>query len=229
MSSLDFLYNLVPYSVRPFRLFSYNSLFGGFDYDHYRAVQNVGNQKKIANVWAMEGNIRFLSSYIERSVGTPAFGICHGTRRGMEQKWFKTYLGCPVIGTEIADTATQFPDTVQHDFHEERPEWVGAADFVYSNSLDHAYDPAKALRVWMRSLKPGGICILEHSSHHEKSTKLDPFAAPLWAMPYLVLDWSKGDFFVAEIIDAPEMRVSKKMTYLKFLILRNRTEAPDGK
>jgi hypothetical protein len=48
-------------------------------------------------------------------------------------------------------------------------------------------------------------------------------------MPYLVLEWSKGNFFVAEIIDAPEMRVSKKMTYLKFLILRNRTEAHDGR
>ena len=29
-------------------------------------------------------------------------------------------------------------------FPEVKPEWIGKADFIYSNSFDHSYDPACA-------------------------------------------------------------------------------------
>ena len=47
-----------------------------------------------------------------------------------------------------------------------RPEWKNKFDFVYSNSLDHSYDPGLALEVWASCLKLGGILYLEHTDDH---------------------------------------------------------------
>lgn len=228
MGRLDFIHNLTQFSVKPYRLFKYRGWLGSFDYKKYLRIQEAGNKKKINNVFAKEENILFLSGYLRNNLENISFGICHGTRRGLEQQWFSEQLRCDVIGSEISETACQFPKTIQWDFHDVKPEWVGKASFVYSNSLDHAYDPAKALGVWMQSLAPGGICIVEHGKLNEKSTKLDPFAAPVEMMPYLILDWSKGTFYVTDILDAPDRGNSKKMTYLKFLILRNRPVTSAG-
>src|SRR5687768_1733275 len=90
---------------------------GSFDYERYRRIQTEGNKRKLEYVWVDEDNIAALSRYIQTVLGPPRFGICHGTRRGREQEWFRKYLGCEVIGTEISDTAEQFPHTIQWDFH----------------------------------------------------------------------------------------------------------------
>ncbi|MBK6621188.1 MAG: hypothetical protein IPG32_10020 [Saprospirales bacterium] len=50
-------------------------------------------------------------------------------------------MNCEVIGTEISDSASKFSHTIEWDFHEVKPEWIGRADFIYSNSFDHSYDP----------------------------------------------------------------------------------------
>ena len=128
-----------------FKVYSYNSSDGTFDYEKYRQIQIAGNKQKIDNVWVLEKNISFLSDYIKRVLGKVEFGICHGTRRGKEQEWFRKYLDCDVIGTEISDTAEQYAHTVQWDFHETKPEWKDAVDFIYSNSFDHSYDPERCL------------------------------------------------------------------------------------
>jgi hypothetical protein len=124
-----------------------------------------------------------------------------------------------VIGTEISETAVDFPNTIHWDFHEDNPEWHEKSDFVYSNALDHAYDPDKAINVWMKTLTPRGCCIIEHSSQHEGSNELDPFGAHIEVMPYLILKWGRGRFCVTEILDAPV--VPSKAKYLKFLIIKN--------
>ena len=66
----------------------------------------------------------------------------------------------------------------------------------------------------MICIRPGGLCILEHTSGHEASgtNELDPFGADLVLMPYLIATWSKGNFAVREILDAPSHR-SKVNTY----------------
>ena len=66
------------------------------------------------------------------------------------------YAGFDVIGTEISDTAGQFANTVQWDFHDVNGEWVSRFDFVYSNSLDHAWNPKFALQTWLNQLNPKG-------------------------------------------------------------------------
>jgi SAM-dependent methyltransferase len=193
---------------------------GSFDYEKYRKKQTAGNKRKIYKVWVKEENIEFLADYIKRTIDSPTFGICHGTRRGKEQKWFSRYLECEVLGTEISDTADQFPNTIQWDFHEVKREWIEKCDFIYSNSLDHAYDPEKALNAWMSCVRPGGLCILEHTSEHEPGavTDLDPFGAHLALMPYLVTTWGGGRYFVREILRAPKDRLDVKYTF--FLVVQ---------
>jgi hypothetical protein len=208
-----------------FTLHQYRKPDGSFDYEQYRRVQVEGNHRKLANVWVVEENIAFLANYLRRL--QPTFGICHGTRRGKEQEWFRKHLQCEVIGTEISDTAAQFPHTIQWDFHEVKPEWVGAVDFIYSNSFDHSYDPEKCLNAWMSCLRPGGVCILEHSNMHDTmgASELDPFGASINLMPYLVVTWSKGKFAVREIIDAPSDEAVRphedSQRYLQFIVIQN--------
>jgi hypothetical protein len=55
---------------------------------------------------------------------------------------------------------------------------MGWFDFVYSNSLDHSYKPEECLDIWMSSIKPTGICILEWDKSHNLPNQVsDPFSA----------------------------------------------------
>lgn len=203
-----------------FRLYRYRREDGSFDYERYREVQTEGNKRKLDKVWAVEGNIAFLAGWLRERM-TPTFGLCHGTRRGKEQEWFRKHLGCEVLGTEISDTATQFPYTIQWDFHEVKPEWVDAVDFIYSNSLDHSYDPKKALDAWMSCVRPGsGVCLLEHTSRHEHATELDPFGASIEEMPGLIAEWGAGRYHVTDVLDAPA--VSPSVAYCRYLVVSRR-------
>lgn len=152
------------------------------DYDTYKAVQTAGNKAKLKRQFVKESHIVLLSDHLNAAFPV-TFGLCHGTRRGAEQEWFRTHLnGNPnVIGTEISDTAAEFPNTVQWDFHDANPEWEGRADFVYSNSWDHAFDPEKAFSAWIDALRPGGRLLLDHTKDQtpETSNALDPFGASL--------------------------------------------------
>lgn len=203
-----------------YTIYRYLRQDGTFDYEQYRQIQIEGNKYKVHKVWVIEENIAFVSRLVRRLVGNPRFGLCHGTRRGLEQAWFRKYLDCEVLGTEISDTANEFPDTVQWDFHEVKPEWINAVDFIYSNAFDHSYDPEKCLNAWMSCLKPGGLCILEHSSGHAAATatQLDPFGADIVMMPYLIVTWGKGLYGVREIVEAPKK--SPGVQYLFFLIIQ---------
>ncbi len=188
-----------------YALFSYVDERGNFDYEKYRKIQEDGNKRKLDRVWALEDNIKFLAQFVQTKVPSPKFGLCHGTRRGLEQKWFSDALGCEVIGTEISETAKDFPNTIQWDFHNVKPEWINNVDFIYSNSFDHSYDPEKCLNAWMSCIKPGGVCILEHSAEHatKGASMLDPFGAELVQMPYLITKWGKGNFACSDILKAP--------------------------
>ena len=90
---------------------------------------------------------------VVKSNEDPSFIICHGTRKGTEQKLFKiNYPNAEIIGTEISDTATLFRMTIQHDFTIPIEEWIGKADIVYSNSFDHTIDPVE---VWDMIIENG--------------------------------------------------------------------------
>lgn len=150
---------------------------GALDYDLYRQVQEEGNRRKIDQVWVNEDAIRRLAA-AALARGPVRRVLCHGTRNGAEQRFFKAAIpGVEALGTEIASTATQFPDTIQWDFHDLKDEWVGYWDLLYSNSWDHAFDPERLFANWTASLRPGGLMALEHTTQHQPQsvTPLDPF------------------------------------------------------
>ena len=200
-SAVAFLESLTPAQLKRWRFTDEN---GHFDYEAYRSVQIAGNKRKINNSWAYEPAIQFLAQYLRKTRPTLDFGLCHGTRRGLEQAWFRDLLGCEVIGTEISDTASQFPHTVQWDFHDANPLWVGKADFVYSNSFDHSYDPALCFRTWAAQLKPDGLLLLEHTLDHGPKSidPLDPFRiARTDFITFLNLLGASSNFRVRETIE----------------------------
>lgn len=166
------------------------------DYETYRLVQTSGNKAKLHWQSVKESHVVLLADWLARTVGPVRFGLCHGTRRGAEQAWFRQHLpGNPeVIGTEISDTADQFPHTVQWDFHEENPAWTGRADFVYSNSWDHAFAPRRAFEAWFAALRPGGVLLLDHSSRQGPRTanELDPFGITFEGLEALLGETFEG-------------------------------------
>jgi len=184
-------------------LFSFTRPDGSFDYESYKAIQVEGNKAKITKVFADKATLEFLADYLRRTSPALERGICHGTRRGLEQYWLAKATGAKVIGTEISETAGQFENTVQWDFHDQREDWVGQFDFVYSNSHDHSYDPSKSIATWVKQLRPNGCVILEHTdAHHRAGARaMDPWGVRAEIIPFLVAKWGKGRFAVTEVLE----------------------------
>ena len=208
----------------PHRLRAYLGADGTFDYEYYKRVQTEGNKRKLANVFADEATCRVICDALIEDGVKVARALCHGSRNGAELKWFADMLGCEATGTDISDTATQFENMVQWDFHEPREEWKGAFDLVYTNSHDHAYDPVRALRTWAGQLAPGGRLVVEHTDAHLPGAvnELDPFGIEAVAFPYFVLEASEGgtERFAVRRVVRPDHKKKGRDIWL-FLIGRD--------
>lgn len=162
------------------KIYQYNS------YDEYVAAQIKANKRKLNNSYVDPVSLEYtLENLVELYNFLPQSVICHGTRRGEEQKiisnFYKKYdLDISIIGTEISPTAEKFPDTIQWDFHDVKDEWLSSIDLIYSNAFDHSLNPVKCLDAWMSCLSEKGICIIEYSPDCDtKSSLYDPFGATL--------------------------------------------------
>jgi len=197
-------------------------------YEQYVTIQSTGNQKaNISRVWVNERNIEFAVTVLSGMNIPLRFGICHGTRYGNEQKWFRKYApSCQVIGTEISRSlAEEIPDTVCMDFQDTRAEWVGRADFIYSNAFDHTCDPARTMKVWTQQLNARGVIILEHTTGHEgEPTALDPFRATVPEMIASVPVWTDEMFHVLNTVNTPFRY--KSHTTSVFLLIGSRYTYP---
>lgn len=171
---------------------------GTFDYELYKKIQTLGNKGKIERVFVAEENVAYLCRELEKIIPRIGFVLCHGTRNAAEQKYFQAALSAPatVLGTEISDTASQFPMTIEWDFHDVKPEWLGAVDVVYSNSFDHSYDPHKLFTAWLSCLGVNGVMALEWSrAHATPPTILDPFNVGLDGLTTLLRKFCAGGDF----------------------------------
>jgi len=189
-------------------------------YEEYKATQNEGNLRKLDMVFAIERNIAHLARYAKARPGLDPGAqlriLCHGSRNGAEVRWFQQHApGSQVLGTDIADTATRFPDMIQWDFHELEPGWVRAWDVVYSNSWDHAFDPERAFGNWIRCLTLNGLLFLEHSRSHTPAyaSKLDPFGAQLASLCTMLdrVGAPTGHAVIEVIDDLPEPADQRKV------------------
>lgn len=162
---------------------------GHLDYAAYRRAQSEGNRLKLKMVYAKHSMIRDISRHARRKIGDVKSILCHGTRNGRELEWFSgQFPEAEILGTDIADTAGQFGNTIQWDFHDMREDWRGKWNVVYTNSWDHAMEPERAFRAWADSLAPGGILYLEHGRGHgvDGTSTLDLFGASRSALKRLV-------------------------------------------
>jgi SAM-dependent methyltransferase len=211
---------------RGYRLVNWKTADGQTDVAAYRREQERGNRAKIAQIWTSEDSLLFISRWLGDRGLAPRFIICHGTRNGFEQRVFSGFFHCEVIGTEISPTASQFPMTVQADFHEPRVEWARKADLVYSNSLDHAYDPAKALRAWAEAVRDGGVIVLEKASDSDPRgvSDLDPFGITLSDLVVFLLETLGDVACVRGVLDVPRPR--EGASYHKMIVVEiNRASA----
>jgi hypothetical protein len=151
------------------------------------------NKLKIANVWADEAVLNSIVNLFRngRNRKSKIFGLCHGSRNGFEQNYLAREIGlpCKILGTDISPTAAEFSNSVVHDFHEQRKDWLNKMDFVYSNSLDQSFDPETALSIWFAQLKVGGFLIIELSLQHEPGavSEMDPFGVKKEYFPYFLV------------------------------------------
>ena len=123
--------------------------------------------------WVVKETIQYIAKYAaEHLQMTRHFSLCHGTRSGREALWFRESLpGIQVWGTELSPVAAATaPWTMPWDFHEVRPEWRGAADFVYSNALDHSFNASLAVSSWLEELAPGGAILIHWAGGASKAT-----------------------------------------------------------
>lgn len=107
-------------------------------------------------------------------------GICHGVRDERELDLFERSFGGIWKGTEIVKELCDGDRIVHQDFCHVPDEWVGAADIVYTNSLDHAFDPWKAVKAWLACLSRNGQLFVEWTPWHARlgrHYKADCFAA----------------------------------------------------
>lgn len=151
---------------------------GNFDYDSYVKEQTRVNLKKITFGGPETRKLNLIAEDIKKNIPNINFGICHGTRRGKEQKILKENLKIPVIGTEISYTAKQFSNTIQWDFHEIKEEWIDNVCFIFSNSLDHSYDPIYCLSQWMKCIKPAGKIYLQRGPDDRLPDQNNPIGEP---------------------------------------------------
>lgn len=135
--------------------------------EEYRELQIETNKRKLKKVWSSRIELSIVAKYVKKTFGKPSFGLCHGARNGFEVHFLRQALNCEVLGTDISPTANQFQHLVEWDFHEINPSWDGRADFVFTNSLDHACNPRKALEAWQHSLKSKGLLFIESGESKE--------------------------------------------------------------
>jgi len=139
-------------------------------YEEYKAKQTEVNKIKLQNIWVVPSNMKDIKNHCDKQGISVENIICHGTRNGAEIQFFnEVYPDAGIMGTEISDTATQFPNTIQWDFHDENLDWVGEFDIVYTNSWDHAYDFEKALGNWMKTLTENGRLFLDWNDDTSKA------------------------------------------------------------
>lgn len=155
------------------------------DYDEYVEWQTKANKIKLNWVYAKKHAIHKICEDKEAA----DYIICHGTRNGKEMEFFKEkFPFAYIIGTEISETAVQFPNTIQHDFTQPKDEWIGKADIVYSNSFDHSIDPKKTLDTWRDQLNATGTMYIEYNEKQSVCEAADPLDAKLYEIKEMIDD-----------------------------------------
>jgi hypothetical protein len=130
-------------------------------YAHYiKAQKRTLHRRGIGPYFSVE-NIDDICNWLKAHKARVRRGICHGARCGREADQFLIHFPKMLMfGTDIvpkSGKASRYKtkcDVIQHDFMNPVKRWENKFDVLYSNSLDHAYDPVACLETWFGQLKP---------------------------------------------------------------------------
>ena len=163
-------------------------------YEEYAAVQKFYNRQKIDRVWSDSRTLKIVAERLlsDDDINNKEIkGVCHGSRNGFEVKKLLEYLeNSKIIGTDISETAINYPNQITWDFHNEKIEWLEKFDFIYTNSLDQSWKPFKAMDTWFGQLRKNGLLFIEHTRAHgvEGASEMDPFGVLPEYMPYVITE-----------------------------------------
>ena len=138
--------------------------------EYYEAIQRERTQVK----WAFNGVTREEVEWYHRHAPSPGPILCLGVRNGLEVDLFREVYGVEVQGVELHPQGKR-PDVWVGSFDAMPTEWARRFALLYSNALDHAYDPAETAREWCRVAQPGATLALTIDPHAEPSAT-DPIA-----------------------------------------------------
>lgn len=135
------------------------------DYKKYLNLQIGRAENKWARKPSHDAQFRskLLSDWneIKDIVGKVENIICMGCRDGTELFEFRDFCrGAKILGIDITENISSIRVSKVHgvsvrvqDFSDLPEAWSNNFDLVYSNSLDHAYNPIATLREWHRVCK----------------------------------------------------------------------------
>lgn len=78
-----------------------------------------------------------------------------------------------ITGTDISESAASVPKCIVWDMHHVKPEWLGAIDFIYSNSSDHTYDAQLLFVRWVSCLSENGRPYVTWTIKHSDEGVMD--------------------------------------------------------
>jgi hypothetical protein len=201
-------------------LYHYAGGYGAY----IEAQINATKQKApLKSTWELEENIKFLCSAVKSLIPDVKTVLVHGSRNGEEQKWFRKYIkGSVAFGTEICPDLKDIPHTVIWDFNKTNPDWIGRMDVVFTNCLDHVYNPMETIPVWLKQLSPNGRLIIEYTIQHEtsKATPTDPFHFTRKVLPDYVMQWSDNKYQVFQFLQATKPKsIGRKPQLVEYAII----------
>lgn len=147
-------------------------------YEHYVRHQ----QSKFQYLDLADYDVKYRQQLKQRLAGVglvkqAANVLCLGARQGTEVKAFLD-LGCFAVGIDL-NPGKDNPYVLQGDFHHVQfPDHC--VDIVFTNSFDHAFDPAKLIGEIKRLLKPQGTLIIEAIHGEAQSNAPDNYASFWW-------------------------------------------------
>jgi hypothetical protein len=195
-------------------------------HSEYKQTQILYNIQKIKNIWADKKTLDRVAKLVNdhSKPENLKLGICHGARNGFEQNYLNSLnKKIYAIGTDISESCKKFKNSVQWDFHNHKKAWVRRFDFVYTNSLDQAWNPKKAISTWLNQIKDTGQIIIEHTNSHgpEEAGSMDPFGVHPKIFPYVLTLWFGDNITIFHTVDKKD---NMSLDAWLFVIKKTRTK-----
>jgi hypothetical protein len=215
-----------PKSMSTYEFEMKNNLYryaGGYQAYLKAQIEATKQKAPIKKTWELEENIKYLCGVIKDLVPRAKNILVHGSRNGEEQKWFRKYLkGCIAFGSEICPELKDIPNTVIWDFNKVNPDWIGRMDVIFTNSLDHVYNPVETVPIWLKQLTSRGRLIIEYTIQHEvsKPTPIDPFHFTRKILPDYIMQWSNNEYQVYQFLSATKPKsIGRKLQLVEYAVI----------